>query len=78
MPEDDPDNVVLVPEPVTDPGFIVHPPEGSPLNAALPVATVQVGWEIVPTTGAEGAGGCDGISIVEDAGDTQPPVFVTV
>ena len=31
----------------------VHvPEEGNPLSATLPVATVQVGWVIAPTTGA--------------------------
>ena len=49
--------VKLVPEPVYvfPPGdrVIVHEPEaGSPLRTALPVGVVQVGWVMVPTTGA--------------------------
>ena len=36
--------VVFVPEPVIDPGLMVHVPEaGKPLKTTLPVATVQVG-----------------------------------
>ena len=54
-----PDIVVLIPVPVvvTAPGLRVNvhvPVEGSPLNTTLPVATVQVGWVIVPTVGAAG------------------------
>ena len=38
--------------------LIVHvPAAGNPLNATLPVATVQVGWVTVPTTGTLGVGG---------------------
>ena len=51
--------VVLVPVPVVvvPPGERVNvqvPVEGKPFNTTLPVATLQVGWVIVPTTGAEG------------------------
>lgn len=51
--------VVLVPVPVvvTLPGLLVNvhvPEEGKPLNATLPVATLQVGCVIVPTAGAVG------------------------
>ena len=54
-----PDIVVLIPVPVvvTAPGLRVNvhvPVEGSPLNITLPVATVLVGWVIVPTVGAAG------------------------
>ena len=35
--------VVVVPLPAIAPGFIVHAPAGNPLNATLPVGTVQVG-----------------------------------
>jgi hypothetical protein len=31
------------------------PVAGNPLSATLPVFTEQVGWVIVPTTGAEGS-----------------------
>ncbi len=54
-------NVLVVPVPV-----IVEPPvavtvqlplDGRPLKATLPVAVAQVGWVIVPTTGADGVKG---------------------
>ena len=35
--------IVVVPLPAIAPGFIVHAPAGNPLNATLPVGTVQVG-----------------------------------
>src|SRR5450759_2510786 len=47
---------VLVPVPVTPPGFIVQVPvAGKPFNITQPVATSQVGCVIVPTVGAAGA-----------------------
>jgi hypothetical protein len=46
--------VVLVVEPVIEPGFIVQFPEGNPLNTTLPVDEIQVGCVIVPTVGAAG------------------------
>ena len=50
-----PANVVVVPVPLTAPGFIVQVPvAGKPDNATLPVAVAQVGWVIVPTAGAVG------------------------
>ena len=73
--------VVPLPSVVTPPGFrlSVHVPgEGSPLKAALPAATRQVGWVIVPTTGAEGVGGCALITTLADESDVQPAEFVTV
>ena len=51
---------VPVPVEVTAPGFLVSvhvPEEGRPLRATLPVGTAQVGWVLVPTTGAAGASG---------------------
>jgi hypothetical protein len=51
------DMLVPVPVVVLPPGerVIVHvPDDGNPLNTTLPVATVHVGGEIVPFTGAEG------------------------
>jgi len=33
---------------------MVQLPDGKPLSTTLPVETVQEGWVIVPTTGAEG------------------------
>lgn len=53
--------VVVVPEPFDEvvPGFRVRVqfPEGSPLNATLPVATEHVGWVVSPVTGAVGTAG---------------------
>ena len=46
--------VALVVEPVRFPGLMVQLPDGKPLSTTLPVETVQEGWVIVPTTGAEG------------------------
>jgi hypothetical protein len=59
VPAASPDTVVLTPVPVvvTAPGLRVNvqvPVDGKPLSITLPVATVQVGWVIVPTVGAEG------------------------
>jgi len=50
---------------VVDPVYVVPPgdlvmvqlPEGRLLRTTLPVATVQVGWVILPTVGAVGVGG---------------------
>jgi len=36
---------------------MVQLPEGSPLNATLPVAKAHVGWVMVPTIGAAGTVG---------------------
>ena len=54
--------VLLVPVPVVvaAPGkrVITHVPvAGNPLKTTLPVGTANVGWVIVPITGAEGVGG---------------------
>jgi hypothetical protein len=49
-----------VPEIVTPPGLLVsvHDPEaGNPLRTTLPVEVAQVGWVMLPTTGADGAEG---------------------
>lgn len=46
--------VVLVVEPVIEPGFIVQLPEGNPLKITLPVVEMHVGCVIVPTVGAAG------------------------
>jgi hypothetical protein len=59
VPVSRPDTVVLVPVPVvvSPPGVWVRvhvPAEGSPLSTTLPVATVHVGWVIVPTEGVAG------------------------
>lgn len=61
VPGVNPVTVVVVPEPldVVAPGLRVRVqlPEGSPLNATLPVATEQVGCVIIPVTGAVGTAG---------------------
>ena len=82
-PAGSPVTVVLVPLPevVTPPGLRVNvhvPDEGSPLSATLPVATVHVGWVIVPTTGADGVTGCVLITAFADEGEVQPSELVTV
>jgi hypothetical protein len=49
--------VVLAPVPVIPPGLIVQLPAGNPLRTTLPVARAQVGWVMVPETGAVGVAG---------------------
>jgi hypothetical protein len=53
------------------------PVPGKPLSAADPVAVRHVGGVSVPTTGAVGIGGCMGMLILSDIGDTQPAELVT-
>ena len=62
MPVGRPGIVVLVPLPdvVTEPGVLVNvqlPLDGNPLSNTLPVASVHIGWVMVPTTGAVGVTG---------------------
>ena len=78
VPASKPDIVVLVVEPVIAPGLIVQVPVGKLLNTTLPVATVQVGWVIVPTAGAVGFAGGELMMILADSDDMQPAAFVTV
>ena len=82
VPAAKPDIVVLVPDPfvITPPGLrvSVHVPlEGNPFNSTLPVAT-QVGWVMVPATGAAGVTGCAFITTSADEADIQPDELVTV
>jgi hypothetical protein len=57
----------------------VHVPDaGSPLKAALPVAVVQVGWVMAPTTGADGVAGCALMIALSDEAEVQPAALVTV
>lgn len=49
--------VLLVPVPAIAPGLSVQFPAGNPFKTTLPLATVQVGWVIVPTVGADGVTG---------------------
>jgi len=74
--------VVEVPVPliVIPPGFLVrvHVPEaGSPFRITLPADRAQVGWVIVPMTGAAGVPWALIITFCEE-GDTHPEAFVTV
>ena len=73
--------VVPVPVVVTPPGLLVSvqdPVAGNPFKITLPVAVVQVGWVMVPTTGANGVAGCALITIPADAAEIQPAELVTV
>jgi hypothetical protein len=61
------------------PGLIVHVPvAGKPLNATLPVPTLQVGWVIVPTVGAVGVAGWVLITTLAEDDEIQPEALVTV
>jgi hypothetical protein len=58
---------------------MVHVPvEGSPLSKTLPVETAQVGWVMVPTTGASGVTGGGFIVTCDEFGDIQPALLVTL
>lgn len=75
--------MVLVPVPVvvTFPGVRVRvqvPLEGKPLKATLPVARAQVGWVMVPATGAVGVAGWVLITTFDDEEEVQPSELVTV
>ena len=70
--------VYELPDPLMFPGLIVQAPAGNPPKTTLPVATVQVGWVIVPTTGADGVTGCGLITAFWDAAETHPAALVTV
>ena len=73
--------VVPVPVVVTPPGLLVSvqdPVAGNPFKITLPVAVVQVGWVMVPTTGANGVAGCALITIPADAAEIQPADLVIV
>jgi hypothetical protein len=71
--------VVVAPVPAIDPGLRVHiPVAGRPFKITLPVGAAQEeGWEIVPTTGADGATGAALISTVAEASDIHPASLVT-
>lgn len=66
--------VVVLPVMVAPPGLAVtvQLAAGRLLNATLPVATVQVGGVMVPTTGAADVTGCAGITAFADGDDVQP------
>ena len=78
-----PEKLVVVPDPVTvaPPGVAVTvqlPEAGSPLRATVPVATAQVGWVMVPTTGAEGVAGWAFTTALPEATEVHPAALVTV
>ena len=73
--------MVPVPVMVETPGVAVTvqvPDDGSPLKSTLPVAVVQVGWVIVPTTGADGVSGDALITKLAVGVDVHPSALVTV
>jgi hypothetical protein len=83
VPVAKPLNVPVVPVPVMvePPGVAVtvHVPDaGSPLKSTLPVAVVQVGWVMAPTTGADGVAGCALMVALSDEAEVQPAALVTV
>ena len=78
VPVANPETVLLAPELAIAPGFIVQLPAGNPDKITLPVATVQVGCVIVPTTGVEGVTGCELITALADGREIHPDPFVTV
>ena len=51
---------------------------GNPDKTTLPVATLQVGWVMVPRIGADGVAACVLITTLADAGEIQPEALVTV
>ena len=56
----------------------VQVPAGKLLSATLPVATVQVGWVMVPTSGFNGVAGCVFITISAVGMEIQPSAFITM
>ena len=75
--------VELVPDPVVvvPPGDLVNvhvPVAGNPDKTTLPVATLQVGWVIVPTVGAVGVEAWVLIVTLADAGEIHSEALVTV
>jgi len=78
VPGNNPDSIVVVPEPVLPPGLIVQFPAGKPDNATLPVATVQVGCVTVPIVGVAGVPALAVITTLADAKEVHPASLVTV
>ena len=74
---------MLLPLPleVAPPGYLVRvqlPLDGSPLRTTLPVATLQLGWVIVPIPGAPGVTGWVFMLTELVDADVQPSLFLTV
>ena len=83
MPAANPDSVVVVPflVVVDPPGFLVRvhvPMFGKPLNTTLPVATLHVGWVIVPMIGAAGLPGAGSITTSADSPEVHPAALVII
>ena len=70
--------MVLDPVPAIAPGLRVQLPAGNPDNSTLPVASVQVGSEMVPMDGGTGVTGCVLITTSTDATEVHPAALVTV
>ena len=73
-------SLIPVPGVVTAPGVLVKiqvPVVGKLLRITLPVAKLQLGWEIVPTDGGVGVAGCALISSLTDAPELHPAAFLT-
>jgi hypothetical protein len=60
------------------PGFTIQLPSGKPVSIILPVAISQVGWVIVPITGAGGTPGWVLITTLADKAEVHPEALVTV
>ena len=83
MPDGSVETVAAAPEPEisTPPGLLVNiqvPVAGSPLKTTLPVDIAQVGWVIVPTTGADGADGAGFTTASAETEDIHPSALVTL
>jgi len=66
---------------VVPPGDLVNvhvPVAGNPDKTTLPVATLQVGWVMVPRVGEVGVAGCVLITTLADAVEIHPEALVTV
>ena len=53
------------------------PDGGKPFSTTLPVATLHVGWVIVPAIGAVGVTGWALITKLADAAETHPDALIT-
>jgi hypothetical protein len=78
-------SVSVAPAPVpgvsTAPGVLVavqEPVAGKPVRMMLPVATAQVGWVMVPRTGAFGVAGWALITTLVEALEAHPVPTFTV
>jgi hypothetical protein len=70
--------VLLLPVPVTLPGFITQLPAGNPFKITEPEGEVQVGCVIVPTIGTAGVVGCVFINTDDVGMEEHPVALVTI